>query len=205
MRKFEKYVCSKYDTKDLPSELAARTRRQQRKAIQKPTTTPAPTPAKTGPQQRKFNLKTYKYHALGDYAISIRLHGPLDGYSSQLVSNLVSMRVQYLISDQGELEHRRSKRFYPIVRKGRHAVGIGKAVSRERLLQLISQRTIGSTHPKVRPSPKGRKPVEESLPHTSPTTHHHISAETRNKVDIADLLDENEGDPALEVRIKANL
>ncbi len=28
MRKFEKYVCSKYDTEDLPSELAARSRRQ---------------------------------------------------------------------------------------------------------------------------------------------------------------------------------
>jgi hypothetical protein len=203
MRKFEKYVCTKYDTKDLPSELAARTRRQQRKAFQKPTSTPAsPTqkdPATKGPQRRKFNLETYKYHTLGDYATSIPLHGTLDGYSSQLVGYpVLSMRIQYLISDQGELEHRRSKRFYPIVRKGNHAVGIGKAVSRERLLQLISQRTI---HPKVRRSPKGRKPVKESLPHTSPTTHHHISAETRNKVDIADLLDENEGDPALEVRI----
>ena len=86
MRKFERDVCSKYDTKDLPSELAARTRRQQRKAAQKPTTTPAPTPAKNGPQQRKFNLETYKYHALGDYTTSIRFHGPLDGYSTQLVS-----------------------------------------------------------------------------------------------------------------------
>ena len=206
MRKFERDVCSKYDTKDLPSELVARTRRQQRKAAQKPTTTPAPTSAKKGPQQRKFNLETYKYHALGDYTTSIRLHGPLDGYSTQLVSNLVlSMHVQYLISGQGELEHRRSKRFYPIVRKGRHAGGIGKAVSRERLLQLISQKTIGSTHPKVRLSPKGRKPVKESLPQTLPITHHHISAETRNKVDIADVLDENEGDPALEVRIQANI
>ena len=31
-------------------------------------------------------METYKYHALGDYATSIRLHGPLDGYSTQLVS-----------------------------------------------------------------------------------------------------------------------
>lgn len=86
MRKFEKYVCSKYDTKELPSELAVRSRRQKRKAIM---TTPASTqkvPAPTGPQRRKFNLETYKYHALGDYATSIRLHGPLDGYSTQLVS-----------------------------------------------------------------------------------------------------------------------
>jgi len=206
MRKFEKDVCSKYDTKDLPSELAARTRRQQRKAAQKATMTPVPTqkePAKKGPQPKKFNLETYKYHALGDYATSIRLHGPLDGYSTQLVSYpALPPGILYLTADQGELEHRRSKRFYPIVQKGRHAVGIGKAVSRERLLQQISQRTSGSIHPKIRPSLKGRKRV--SLPQTSPTTHHHISAETRNKVDIADLLDENEGDPALEVRIQAS-
>jgi hypothetical protein len=102
MRKFEKYVCSKYDTKELPSELAARTRRQQWKAIQKPTTTPALTrkhPATKGPQQRKFNLETYKYHALGDYAPSIRLHGPLDGYSSQLVSYpVLSTRIYKTLS-----------------------------------------------------------------------------------------------------------
>ena len=126
MRKFEKYVCSKYDTKDLPSELAARTRRQQRKANQKATTTPTPTqknPATKGPQPRKFNLETYKYHALGDYPMSIRLHGPLDGYSSQIVSYpVLSMGVQYLISNQGELEHRRSKRFYPIVRDRKSVV-----------------------------------------------------------------------------------
>jgi len=102
-------------------------------------------------------------------------------------------------SDQGELEHRQSKRFYPIVQKGRHAIGIGKAVSRERLIQQITQRGVGATHQKVQPNTKGRKPVEEYLQHTSPITHHHILAETRNKVDIADLLDENEGDPALEV------
>ena len=208
MRKFEKYVCSKYETKDLPSELVARTRRQQRKAIQKPTSS-APTrkdPLTKGPQQRKFNLETYKYHALGDYTISIRLHGPLDGYSSQLVSHpVLSAGGQYLTTDQGELEHCRSKRFYPIVRKGSHAAGIGKAVSRERLLQQISQRSIGASHPKVQLNPKGRKPVKESLAHTSPTAHHHISVETRNKVDIANLLDESEGDPALEVRMQANI
>ena len=88
MRKFEKHVCSKYDTKDLPSELAARSRRQQRKGIKLTMTTLASTqkgPTPTGPRQRKFNMETYKYHALGDYATSIHLHSPLDGYSTQLV------------------------------------------------------------------------------------------------------------------------
>jgi hypothetical protein len=46
---------------------------------------------------------------------------------------------------------------------------------------------------------KGRKLVEETLLPTDPALHHHISTETRNKVDIADFLDANEGDPALTV------
>jgi len=146
-------------------------------------------------------MATYKYHALGDYATSIHLHGPLDGYSTQLVSYPILFCECTLISYQGELEHRRSKRFYLIVQKGRHAIGIGKAVSQEQLIQLIAQRGVSATHSKVQPNPKGCKQVKEPLPHTSPTTHHHMSAKTQNKVDIADLLDENEGpgDPALEV------
>jgi len=47
--------------------------------------------------------------------------------------------------------------------------------------------------------PKGRKSVKETLSPTDPAVHHHISTETRNKVDIADFLDANEGDPALAV------
>jgi hypothetical protein len=149
-------------------------------------------------------METYKYHSLGHYALSIRLHGPLDRYSTQLVNYpiLFCHGGCTLISYQGELEHRRSKRFYRIVQKGRHAIGIGKAVSRERLIHRIAQRGIGATHSKAQLNPKGCKPVKEPLPHTLPTTHHHMSAETRNKVDIADLLDENEGDPALEVAFK---
>jgi hypothetical protein len=71
-------------------------------------TTPGSTqkdPAPIGPRRRKFNMQTYKYHALGDYATSIRLQGPLDGYSSQLVSYPILFCVCTLISNQGELEH----------------------------------------------------------------------------------------------------
>ena len=34
---------------------------------------------------RTFNLKTYKYHGLGDYVSTIRQHGTVDGYNTQLV------------------------------------------------------------------------------------------------------------------------
>ena len=71
---------------------------------------------------------------------------------------------------------------------------------RKRLVHLITQRRVGGGAAEV-PSVnrKGRKSVKESLSLTDPTVHHQISTDTRNKVNIADYLDENEGDPALEV------
>jgi hypothetical protein len=35
--------------------------------------------------QQKFNLTTYKAHSLGDYVEAIRMYGPMDNYSTQLV------------------------------------------------------------------------------------------------------------------------
>ena len=40
-----------------------------------------------GPKRRKFNLRTYKYHCLGDYANTIRRCGTTDSFSTESVSN----------------------------------------------------------------------------------------------------------------------
>lgn len=40
-----------------------------------------------GPKRRKFNLRVYKYHALGDYANTIRRLGTTDSFSTEPVSN----------------------------------------------------------------------------------------------------------------------
>jgi len=40
-----------------------------------------------GPRRRKFNLRVYKYHCLGDYANTIRRCGTTDSFSTELVSN----------------------------------------------------------------------------------------------------------------------
>jgi hypothetical protein len=93
MRNFERTVCPAYKTKDLPSEQAARTRQRARKAAksaasgQPSATTSNSTVNATVnvAKERKFNLNTYKYHALGDYVSTIRLHGTVDGYNTQLV------------------------------------------------------------------------------------------------------------------------
>lgn len=81
IRKFEKDTCSAFTTFDLPSEDAARARRQAKNVAK----------GKTGGgkalkrKPRLFNMVTYKLHALGHYAEAIRCFGPSDGFSTQTV------------------------------------------------------------------------------------------------------------------------
>lgn len=73
--------------KDLPSEEAARSRQKARKAaqgLQLPPNNPAQ--GNDGPKTRRFNLQTYKLHALGDYVDTIRQFGTTDNYTTQSVS-----------------------------------------------------------------------------------------------------------------------
>jgi hypothetical protein len=75
-----------FDTRDLPSEEAARSRRQARKSAQ---SLAHGNSAKQHPQgcskHKKFNLRTYKLHALGDYVNAIRQFGTTDNFTTQLV------------------------------------------------------------------------------------------------------------------------
>jgi len=87
------------------------------------------------------------------------------------------------------LEHRRGKRFYPRVRKGMHIKGIADHVSRERLLHELQEHNSRRVQLDT-----------EHLPHTSPTAHHHISAEVKNKIRLARWVNDNKDDLAIEVQ-----
>jgi hypothetical protein len=83
MREFRDLTCSDFSTVELPREAAARVRRQSDRTTNIPTaSSSAPSSSR---QPKKFNLLTYKFHALGDYVRSIRLFGTTDSYSTQLV------------------------------------------------------------------------------------------------------------------------
>ncbi len=82
-----------------------------------------------------------------------------------------------------------------------HTKGIAKEVLHERLLHLIMSRSAGHHKVEIPKLHQGRKQLSEILPPTSPTIHHHISAETHERVNIPEYCDANEGDPALEVQI----
>ena len=90
-RKFRDTTQSAFATFELPKETEARKRRQNSgKGKEKATAGNA-----SGKKSKFLNLFTYKWHALGDYVRAIRLFGPTDGFSTQVVSNFFPMHLSY--------------------------------------------------------------------------------------------------------------
>jgi hypothetical protein len=92
MRKFRDTTQTSFATFELPKEARARKRRQNSgKGKEKAAAGNA-----SGKKSKILNLFTYKWHALGDYVRAIRLFGPTDGFSTQIVSNFFPMHLSYL-------------------------------------------------------------------------------------------------------------
>ena len=110
IRSFQEKTCAAFSTHELEREQSARLRRQAK--VKKPSagtnsnaqngkkptaetesnahkgtkvtkTNSQPQKSGSGRQPKQFNLKTYKYHALGDYCNTIRRFGTTDSYSTQ--------------------------------------------------------------------------------------------------------------------------
>lgn len=97
LRRFQTKTCAAFDTVELKREVDARKRRQAR--VSSGANISAPT---TVPQKSKtFNLNTYKNHALGDYANTIRKYGTSDLYSTELVGQIYLICCFTLISQIG--------------------------------------------------------------------------------------------------------
>ncbi|KZT20578.1 hypothetical protein NEOLEDRAFT_1158607 [Neolentinus lepideus HHB14362 ss-1] len=123
MRQFERVACPAYNTVELPKEAAARARREstqiQPQANKDSTSRPPGTVRKV--RGKKYNLSTYKAHAIGDYANTIRMFGTTDSYTTQI----------------GEQEHRRSKNRYERTSKKEYTQQLANIERREtRLNQL---------------------------------------------------------------------
>lgn len=88
LRHYANTTCSQYKTQRLPTEEAARVRRRAAKA-KKGNTQTSSGGSEDGPEVKRFNLATYKFHALGDYADQIERFGPTDCFSTQHVCYLL--------------------------------------------------------------------------------------------------------------------
>ena len=102
IRRFESHTCSFFDTRELPQEEAARSRRQKKKkaSINLPNPSalaPAPSTAtpSAGTKKKLFNLILIKLHALGDYVKTIKTFGTTDSYSTQPVCVLFKLYISY--------------------------------------------------------------------------------------------------------------
>jgi hypothetical protein len=85
LRYFASETEKEFDTRDLPSEEAARGRRKARMAAQSLAQDSAKPQLQGRSKRRKFNMQTYKIHALGDYVSSIKRFGTTDNFSTLLV------------------------------------------------------------------------------------------------------------------------
>jgi hypothetical protein len=80
MRQFRDLTCSQFRTAELPREVAARNRQQQRDQA----TGRVPS-ALSESGFKTLNLATIKFHSLGDYVRTIQMFGCTDSFSTQLV------------------------------------------------------------------------------------------------------------------------
>jgi hypothetical protein len=81
LRKFRDFTCAAFVTVELPKEKAARQRRFAQSAKSDNVT-----PESSGLRVKKFNLSTYKFHAMGDYVRTIKFFGTTDSFTTQIVS-----------------------------------------------------------------------------------------------------------------------
>ncbi|KAJ8508258.1 hypothetical protein ONZ45_g9450 [Pleurotus djamor] len=119
MRDFERTTCTQFNTVELPREVNARVRRQAAGAAAPAQARTTQASASAARKSKKLNLNIYKYHALGDYAATIREYGTTDSYSTQM----------------GEQAHRRVKAFYKVTPKRNAAKQIARRHRRERILR----------------------------------------------------------------------
>ena len=112
---------------------------------------------------------------------------------------------------QGELEHKRVKRFYSRTNKNAHFTAqITRLQQRQAHFETKRREregTIGKRRPaRKQHSPKTRHPLRRALatlePRVSadPDAHHHISTDTRDAVNIIRFLREHPEDAACKVR-----
>ncbi|KAG2032650.1 hypothetical protein BDR03DRAFT_935890 [Suillus americanus] len=82
LRHFQDFTCAVFTTVELPRETAACEHSNNRD------------PSSGSRKVKKFNMNTYKYHAMGDYLRSIRLFGTIDSFTSQIVCDSLNVPVE---------------------------------------------------------------------------------------------------------------
>ncbi|KAG2045982.1 hypothetical protein BDR06DRAFT_852944, partial [Suillus hirtellus] len=173
LRRFRDFTCAAFTTTELLKEKAARGRKlaRERSGLNDPGT------GSGGRKVKKFNLNTYKFHAMGDYVRLIRLFGTTDSFTTQIA----------------ELVHRALIVFYPLTNKLDTPAQLATHERRRHVLRRIAETGQSSyTIPQILPidSPAGLK------------GHHYIPILSRNNpFYIFTFLRQHNNNPALKDHI----
>ena len=109
LREFEEKTCNMFWTRELERERAARQRRQDKNTVNDGARPKPAAPSNNARKPKHLNLKTYKYHALGDYVPTIRFYGTTDSYSTEPVSCQSHFTLALLIASRANLSTARPK------------------------------------------------------------------------------------------------
>ncbi|KAE9389208.1 hypothetical protein BT96DRAFT_1025149 [Gymnopus androsaceus JB14] len=174
LRRFTK-KSEDFQTEELPREKAARMRRKTTQAggIQVQS---------KKPKTRRFNNSTVKTNLLGDYPTLIRYFGTTDGNCTKI----------------GEGEHKRPKRFYSRTNKNRFTIQATRHENRSRMLRKIRCSVPTSNSTRTRRRVALGPDNAEQLPLTDPSLRYHMAGGKKYFEDIPSLVQDNEGDPAME-------
>jgi hypothetical protein len=194
LRAFEEKTCTAFQTRELEREREARQRRQEKTASNTVAgSLGAKAPSTTARKPKQLNLKTYKYHALGDYVDTIRRFGTTDSYSTQPVSFCLKLRLTLLnvsCGHQSELEHRKSK--------ARFLRTSGRLIPQQLSRIERQQHHISMIREKLHTSGSSSRIESEDLT-CDPGVQYNMGKSQKFPVHIPTFLQKNEGDPAIRV------
>ncbi|KAI9454839.1 hypothetical protein HD554DRAFT_2178754 [Boletus coccyginus] len=128
LRKFRDETAEVYRTLELPREYAARQRQRHASGPSKNSS------GQSTPKPKGLNLKTYKFHAIGDYERTVTQFGTTDSYTTQI----------------GELAHRTIKESYSLTNKNNALRQITKHEVRRR--QFRSGSTVNAVSDDLLPT-----------------------------------------------------
>lgn len=189
-------ISSQFQTVELPRELAARHRQDQRvHAKTFGTQSGNPPVLNTSLSSRKhksLNLFTPKFHFLGDYVQSIRTFGGTDSFSTQIVCYIPYFLDPLYDDDdfQGELAHRTVKQLYGRSNKRNATKQIGRSVQRLERAKLNADQ---------------RNNTDDLAEDLGLDARYCIPNSQSNSVNIFNFVREHSGDPAIRVRLPFDL
>jgi hypothetical protein len=100
---------------------------------------------------------------------------------------------------QGELEHRRVKKFFSRTNKKQYQRQITKHEQRERRLHQMQTGNQPTLKRSASSTPALAFHDSDPLPFTDPAVHYHMSQSQRHYIDVTSWLADNKQDPALKV------